>query len=166
MKNTLEHDPPHHAFSDVGRPLDWAIDLSVVGALTALALGLFTSLSMSTIAVTAGFAALFGGGLGALLPHLFHWRVRRVPVLVLLLAGVGLGACWGGGAGLCAALVTDTPWMRCTALAATACAVQLGGLWLPALLGRSRGGSAWGWVVLACLASPLVGWLLMQHVMW
>ena len=100
------------------------------------------------------------------MPRIFHRHVLRVPVLVLLVAGVGLGACWGVGAGAVAALLTGSPMIWTAELLGTAAALQLGWLWLPTLLGRARGRSPWPFVAVACLLSPVVGWLAVQHVTW
>ena len=171
----MSHDPslvpepsptPPSPPVDLGRAEDWATELAVVGALTTLGLGLVSSLPGATLAAALALTALVGAGLGAIVPRLLHRHVRRVPILVLVVAGVGLGACWGAPAGYLAARLTGAPWIRTTALLATATAFQLGWLWLPVVLERARGRSPWPWVLAACLASPLVGWLAVQHVTW
>lgn len=148
----------------LGRAEDWAVELSMVGALTTLGLGLVASIPAPTLAAALALTSLIGAGLGALIPRLLHRHVRRIPVLVLIAAGVGLGGLWGGPAGFLAATVTSAPWRDTTALLGTATAFQFGWLWLPVVLERARGRSPWPWVLGACLASPVIGWLAVQHV--
>ncbi len=148
----------------LGAPRLWARDLAFVGAVTSLALGAVSPLSLPTVLATAGFAAGGGVALGLLVPRLFGRHVRRVPILILLAAGLGVGACWIGAAGTLGALATGGPWGWTAQIAATAGAAQLGWLWLPMLLGRARGRGSREWVLLACAAAPLIGYLAYQHV--
>lgn len=142
----------------------WSLDLACVGAITTLALGVVSPLSVSTVVVAAALSALGGVALGGLVPTLLAWRVRRKPVVLLLVAGVGLGACWLGFASAGAALLTGTSWTWALSIGASAGAVQLGWLWLPMVLARAKGRSTVEYVLLACLASPLVGYLAFRHV--
>lgn len=155
-------DPP----VTLGSRAEWARDLALVGGVTALALGAVTPLHWTTVSATALLAMLGGAALGALFPQLLHRRVRRKPWLLLALAAVGLGACWGGGAGFIAAHLTGGPWVRTTELAGTATAAQLGWLWLPLVLRRARGRSSVPYVLLACVVAPLVSYLSFLHVTW
>ena len=150
----------------VGAPLAWARDLALVGAVTTLALGAVTPLSWWTVLAAASLAMIGGAALGAVVPRLLHRRVRRKPLVLLALAAVGLGACWGGGAGYLAAHLTGGPWVRTTELAATATAAQLGWLWLPLVLRRARGRSTVAYVLAACAAAPVASYLAYLHVTW
>lgn len=149
---------------DLGSPRGWARDLGLVGTFTALGLAFANPMTWGALALTTLFAAGIGAGLGALVPRLMHPQVRKVPWLVLAVAGIGLGACWGGAAGLGGALLTGTPWMRATELGATAGAFQLGWLWLPLLLSRARGRRGTSLTLAACALAPLVGWGAALHV--
>lgn len=150
----------------LGEPICWARDLALVGGFTTLALGLVTPLRWDTVGVAAALVALTGAALGSVFPRLLHRQVRSKPILLLLAAGVGLGACWGAIAGLTAALLTAAPWVHAASLVGTATALQLGWLWLPLLLGHTCRKRVVEWVMLALLASPAVGWLAYQHVTW
>lgn len=157
------HDDIQHP-SILGARRAWSLDLAFVGGVTTLALGVVSPLAVSTVLVASAICALSGVVLGALVPTLLAHRVRRKPVLLLLAAGAGLGACWIGFAGAGAAVLTGTSWRWALSIGATAGAVQLGWLWLPMLLARAKGRSTIEYVLLACLASPLVGYLAFRHV--
>ena len=149
---------------DLGAPRAWARDLALVGGFTGLGLGFATPMGWDSLAITALLAAGLGAVLGLLVPRLLHPQVRKTPWLLLVAAGIGLGACWGGAAGLGGALLTGAPWMRATELGATAAAFQLGWLWLPLLLARASGREGGALALLACAIAPLVGWLATLHV--
>ncbi|GAB5548068.1 MAG: hypothetical protein SangKO_078280 [Sandaracinaceae bacterium] len=157
---------PFNPRIDLGPARAWAGDLALVGAITTVALGLVTPIGVKVALVTAALAALGGGLLGAVVPWLLSFRVRRKPWLVLALAAAGLGACWGGAAGLVASELTGHHGFRASASAATALALQLGWLWLPLTIGRARGGDVHGWVAFAGVLAPLVAWVAYQHVTW
>ena len=150
-----------------GTPTEWARDLALVGGVTTLALGAVTPLAWTTVSATALLAMIGGALLGATFPRLLHRRVRRKPWLLLAAAAVGLGACWGGAAGLIGAWLTGGgSWIDATELAGTATAAQLGWLWLPLVLRRARGRSSLGYVLAACAASPLVAYGAYLHLSW
>lgn len=142
----------------------WGRDLALVGAVTTLSLGAVSPLPVATVLVAAALAAVGGALLGALVPVLLGPRVRTKPVVALLAAGIGLGACWLGASGTAAALVTDGPWIWTAQICATAGAVQLGWLWLPMVLAHRDRAPTLEYVLLACLGAPLVGYLAYQHV--
>lgn len=148
------------------RPLVWARDLALVGAVSALPLALLRALPLATTLALVLVAAAGGALIGLLAPRLLHRRVRRVPLVLLVPAAIGLGGLWGAIAGLSAAAITHAPWIRVTELAASAGAAQLGRLWLPHSIGIARRGSSWPTVLVACAAAPLIGWLAYLHVTW
>ncbi|MEC7521999.1 MAG: hypothetical protein VYE22_19090 [Myxococcota bacterium] len=156
-------DPHHEPSIPFGPAQAWATDLALVGAVTGLALGLVTPLGFPVALATAVVAALGGGAVGLVAPRLFHRRVRRKPWMLLTAAASGLGGCWGALAGFVGAVALGEHWLRPTALAATAFAVQLGWLWLPLAVARARGESVHGWVAGAGVVAPLVAWMSWLH---
>ncbi|MGE0790285.1 MAG: hypothetical protein AB7S26_31710 [Sandaracinaceae bacterium] len=156
----------------LGSPRAWAFDLAFVGAVTTLSLAVSSPIAMPTLLVAACFGTIGGAVIGFATPALFHRRVRRVPVLLLLAAGCGLGALWLGVAGGAAALfamndpfVAPMPWWQVVGITASAGAAQLGWLWLPMLLRRSKARSVHRWVALACALAPLIGYAATRHAL-
>lgn len=144
----------------------WASDLALVGAVTApTSLAVWTaSVPLLPMLVFALSGGLTGALLGRFVPLLLHHRVRRMPVPLLLGAGLGVGANWGAlvyAAPLFA--VSGVVHYRALGAAAAVGMLQLGWFWLPYVLRKSRGESTFGLVVAACAASPVIAALAYLH---
>ncbi|MDQ3033500.1 MAG: hypothetical protein M3Y87_13860, partial [Myxococcota bacterium] len=83
------------SFPQLTRRGAWARDLAVLGGASALGIPLLLGASVGFAAITALAGALLGASIGAAVPVLLGRHVRRVPVVLLLGAGAGLGANWG-----------------------------------------------------------------------
>lgn len=148
---------PEPSSVDVGRPLPWARDLAIVGAVTGFGVPFLHPLaSLTPSLLVALVAAVTGAALGAAAPRLLNAHVRRVPVVLLLGAGAGVGALWGGLVGVVSAYVIGGGSWYLVHLAATIGLVQLGWFWLPYAVLRGRRRPTWSLVVAAVLCTPLV----------
>lgn len=140
-----------------GRPWAWARDLGLVGAVTCfvvpyLAAPLWCRWEFSVAAAVTG--AVTGAALGGLAPRLLHPFVRRIPVLLLLMAGFGLGSLWGALVGGVASLASDVDLALGVQTAAFCGALQLSWFWLPYAVRKARARRTWP-VVLGSLIMSL-----------
>jgi hypothetical protein len=143
--------------TNVTRARAWARDLALIGAVSAGALPLLLGAS-ATFAIVASIAsALIGAAIGSAAPYLLNRHVRRVPVLLLLGAGAGLGANWGAVSATVAALATgEAGWRYAAQLGATAGLALLGAFWMPAVLLRARGRSTVPAILAALSLCPAI----------
>lgn len=140
--------------TNVVDPRGWARDLAWLSASTAL-VPLVFGVGLGYVAITALAGALVGRAIGTAAPALLARRVRKIPVVLLLGAGAGLGANMGAAAALIAALASNVHWMRVVEYGATAGMIQLGVFWLPAALLRARGRSTMPALIGALALGPL-----------
>ncbi|AKF09992.1 hypothetical protein [Sandaracinus amylolyticus] len=141
----------------------WALDLAWVGGASALAVATMLGASALFALAVAATSALIGAAIGAGAPWLLSRRVRRLPVLVLLGAGAGLGANWGALSAASVALASDggLGWVRAAELGGTAGLLVMGLFWLPAALLRASGRSTRLARIAALALSPVIaGYLL------
>lgn len=142
-----------------GSPLRWARDMALVGGGTSA----FVPALVSGLA-PAGYpwvAAAVGLGTGALLglamPTLLDLVRGKVPLPVLLLCSVGLGAAWGGVAGALAGVPFGANNAGLGLIAGSiAGAAQFGWWWFPYTFQTVRGGRTWPLLVAAAFALPVV----------
>ncbi len=152
----------------VGSPGIWARDWAIIGAGT----GVLAPLGVIALSMEPGLlpfaagAGVAGGAAGAVLgataPRLLE-RVRgRVPLPVLMLLGLPLGATWGVIAGGLGALWL--PGMElalvviAAAIAGVAGAIQLGLTWLPYTVAAVTRRPVWPVVLGSVLVAPAMGW--------
>ena len=164
----LDQRPRPLAFREpawpLGTPRAWARDLAAVGAVTCFAVPLIaaplgTRATFALVAAVAGAAT--GALLGLLVPRMLSPFVRRIPVLLLLGAGCGLGSLWGGLVGYLAGLASGADPLLSAHTAALCGFVQLGWFWLPSGVAHARRRPVWPAVLLAFILSPLMGlWLV------
>lgn len=148
----------------LGGRIAWMRDFSLIGACSgALAPAFFWSHQPGYLAACGIGGAALGIALGFLLPPLLLGPVSRWPFAVLVVAGVGVGALWGAGAGfiggatqfgICDGLQLASLSATCGAIAG---ALQLGWFWLPYTLRKVRGRSTWPLVLAACVLSGGLG---------
>lgn len=141
----------------IGAPAAWARDLAAVGAVVSAVLPFLTlapAEALRFVAPAALVAALSGAALGAIAPSLFTTFVRRLPMVLLLGAGFGLGAFWGALAGFAGSLASGAPRLQMTCFAGQCGAMVLGCLWAPYLLAHVRRRATWPLVALACVVGP------------
>ena len=145
-------------------PREWARDLGLVGASSALvsACVMHTGLAYALALVAA--ASALGALLGASMPLLLHRRVRKMPVVLLLGAGAGLGANWGGLAAALAALVTGAGLESSVLVGGNFGLMQLGWLWLPLVLTRARGRSTRPYLLAAPFVAIAIAALLARTI--
>lgn len=143
----------------VARALDargWARDLAIVGASTSMVVPAIIGAHVGLAIASGVIGALLGVLIGSAAPVLLAWRVRRIPLVVLALAGAGLGADWGAvTAGLTAGSV-GASWTWAIELGAIVGLVQLGWFWIPAIWMRARGLPTWPLVTLAVVLCPVL----------
>lgn len=153
---TLETTNPDPQ-TNVTRARAWACDLALIGGVSAGALPLLLGASATFAIVAALASAAIGAAIGSAAPLLLNRRVRRVPVLLLLGAGAGLGANWGAASAAIAALATgETWWAYAAQLGATAGLALLGAFWMPAVLLRARGRSTVPAILAALALCPAI----------
>ncbi len=153
----------------LGERRTWVRDLAIIGGVSGALAPAAVGMLFPGYVLLAG---AFGAGSGAVVGHLASAmlgkeRIRRVPVAVLLVGGLGLGALWGALTGLGAALglgAFSAPGsgavllVLSALLASVAGAIQLGWFWLPYAILRARGRRTWPLVVVASLLAPALGW--------
>lgn len=157
MKNSLARS---HLDGSPWRRGPWVRDLALIGAATCLIIPMMTlpswlRLDFAIVAAAAG--AVSGAMIGWLAPNLLHPYVRRLPVVLLLGAGFGLGSVWGAVAGSAAALSTGTNLTLSASTAAICGGLQLGWIWLPYTVFQARGERLWILVFLALLFAVVLG---------
>lgn len=139
------------------RAREWARDLAWLGGASALVVWTLLGASATFAICAALTSALLGAAIGAASPLLLSRRVRRVPVVLLLGAGAGLGANWGAASAAAASLATgELWWVHAAELGATAGLVVMGTFWLPAALLRARGRSTRAARIVATALSPAI----------
>ncbi len=151
----------------LGRPLHWARDFALVGAVTGglAPLAVYSGFPSAYYLLTGVGGMLAGALLGGVLPRLLGARIRRLPVAALLVVGPALGALWGALAGLAGSLVFRDSAMDLGTLSvmagAAAGAVQFGWLWIPYSVKRARKKRVWPVVAGALALAPAMGWAAM-----
>ncbi|UJR86563.1 hypothetical protein [Sandaracinus amylolyticus] len=155
---TLPDPETNHLEQRLVAPRGWALDLAWVGGASALAIATMLGASLFGALAVAATSALIGALIGACAPLLLSRRVRRVPVLLLLAAGAGLGANWGALSAVSVAVASGSGvgWIRAAELGATAGLVVMGLFWLPAALLRAHGRSTRLARIAALALSPLI----------
>lgn len=134
----------------------WARDLAIVGASTSMVVPALVGAG-AEFAITSGvLGAVLGVALGSAIPLILSRRVRRVPLVLLALAGAGVGANWGAATGALTALALDRSVTTAVEVGATAGLLQLGWFWIPAIAARARGRSTWPLVAASVALSPLL----------
>ncbi len=150
--------PPAAVARLTGSPLGWAVDLGLVGALTAIATPAAAGgASPAFLALSGLGGALCGSLLGSHMPDFLDSARHRISLRNLAVRCTLVGAGVGGLVALVAAQITGQPFVGPLVVAMLAGALQLGLLWLPYTVLTVTGRSPWPVVVLACAAAPLVG---------
>lgn len=143
----------------VTRALDargWARDLAIVGASTSMVVPAAIGAHVGVAIASGAIGALIGVLIGSAAPILLGRRVRRIPLIVLALAGAGLGADWGAVTAGLTAGPAGASWAWAVELGAIVGLVQLGWFWIPAIWMRARGLPTWPLVALAVVLCPVL----------
>lgn len=141
-----------------GRPLAWARDMAFVGATTSA----FAPWAAGNLApsgywqVSAVVGLVTGALLGLAMPALIDLVRGRVPLLLLVLGSVLLGAAWGGLTGGLAGLAFGGISAQLGVVAgAAAGGFQLGWFWFPYTFQSVRGGRTWPLLLTSLLTLPV-----------
>lgn len=146
-----------------GAPAHWARDFGLIGLFSGAMGPTILGVGWSVMLASGLAGAAAGTLLGAAAPGVLE-RVRgRVPIPLLLLMGIPVGAVWGAVAGLAAGLalgsLPNLPNMLVlwAMVAGIAGAVQMGAVWFPYTFLRVLQKPTWPVVVLACMGSVALG---------
>jgi hypothetical protein len=142
-----------------GSPLRWARDMALVGGGTsAFVPALVSGLAPDGYPISAALAGVVTGALlGLAMPTLLDVVRGKVPLPMLLLCSVGLGAAWGGVAGALAGLPFGAGNAALGLVAGSiAGAAQFGWWWFPYTFQTVRRGRTWPLLVASLFTLPLV----------
>ena len=155
MEEIVRPEPDTHLERTLD-PRGWSRDLAIVGASTSMVLPVLTGESAGLALAVAAIGATLGALLGRAVPALLTRHVRRLPLVVLALAGAGLGANWGALVAVLALLTLGASSMWSVELGAQVFMIQLGWFWIPAVWLRARGKVTWPLVLLVIGVCPLI----------
>lgn len=142
-----------------GSPLRWARDMALVGGGTsAFVPALVSGLAPSGYPLAAALVgAVTGALLGLAMPTLLDLVRGKVPLPLLLVGSLLLGAAWGGVAGAMAGVPFGAGNAGLGLVAGSiAGAAQFGWWWFPYTFQTVRGGRTWPLLVAAVFTLPVV----------